>query len=219
MRDHNLSIWNTIDHLKPDRSIVARPEAAQPDRSEQQRRHDIIVSYSGMVERYVADGWKPYLLNFMFRSLPGSTPVVVGQMKQAIERVYSTFVTRVVRRPRSSAAKGSLPILISCADLPVGKRIKKASKEVRLNSGLHYNGVLLMPAISRLQSSVEAHFFEQQRLYVVDRKRIDRIDVRPIVTDAGHVTDYVMKTLKGGPIGYDESLLILPRSLSELPCR
>ena len=212
MRDHNLSIWNTIDHLKPDRSIVTN---VLPARSEQQRQHEIVVGYSRMVERRVADGWKPYLLNFMFRSLPGLTPVVVGQMKQEIERVYSTFVTRVVRRPRSSAANGSLPILISCADLPVGKRIKKAAKDVRLNSGLHYNGILLMPVLSRLQSSVEAHFFENQRLYVGDRKRLDRLDVRAIATDAGYVTDYTMKTLKRRRVDYDDSVLILPKSSTE----
>lgn len=65
----------------------------------------LIAGYSELIRRRIDDGFNSYLLTFMFRSLHGSAKTLLVQMNDEVQRVYSTFVTRVVRNPKSDMQK------------------------------------------------------------------------------------------------------------------
>jgi hypothetical protein len=54
------------------------------------------------------------------------------------------------------------------------------------------------------------------RLYLRDRSTLDRIHVIPIDTDPGYVVRYALKALENGRLPYDDCVLVLPKSISEL---
>jgi len=135
-------------------------------------------------------------------------------MKQEIQRVYSTLITRVHRKPRS-ASPDELPILIGAADLPVYKLDRSSASLVRCNGGLHFHALILIPDRSRLREPVQDHFRTNAHLYGMDGA-ISKIDVRPVTDGYERVVDYVFKTIKRGRVTYDEGVLILPRARDEL---
>src|SRR5271156_523491 len=98
----------------------------------------IIAGYSELVQRQIDhEGFNAFLLSFMFKPLAGSTKTRLIQMNDEVQRVYSTFVTSVVRRPKSPFRKASLPLLITVPDRPVYKLKKQRLSDVRINDGLH----------------------------------------------------------------------------------
>jgi hypothetical protein len=168
-----------------------------------------------MVTDRVRAGWSCHLVTILFSQLPGARPAVIDRMKDEVHRVYSTLLTRVHRKPRT-ASPDELPILVGAPDLPVYKRDKASGPTVLCNGGLHVHALLLMPPASRLKGSLVDHFRERQRLYAGSGRSIQRIDVRPVVSDHGRVVDYVLKTVLNGRLSYDEAVLVLPRSRGEL---
>ena len=118
-------------------------------------------------------------------------------MSDEVHRVYSTLLTRVHRKPRT-ASTDELPVLIGAMDLPVYKRDKASGPMVVCNGGLHVHAVLLMPPASRLKGSLTDHFREKRDLYAGSGRSIQRIDVRPVVSDHGPLVDYVLKTVLNG---------------------
>ena len=113
--------------------------------------------------------------------LPASRPAaaVIQSMKGELARVYSTFITRVHRKPRS-ASTDELPILIGAADLPVHKRDRKSSPLVLCNAGLHFHNLLLVPPRTRLDETVEQHFRDHAGMYAGERRLIAHLDVEPV---------------------------------------
>jgi hypothetical protein len=136
-------------------------------------------------------------------------------MRDRIQRVYSIFMTRVHRSPRSGSTD-SLPVLIGSFDLPVPKRDRATQHPVLKNDGLHFHGILLVPPVSRLKSSVEDHFAENADMYTDSGRLIERIHIRPALSDLPCVTDYAFKAIKWGRLSYDDAVVILPRSRQEL---
>jgi hypothetical protein len=136
-------------------------------------------------------------------------------MKDEIQRVYSTFVTRTHRKPRT-ASPDELPVLIAAADLQVYKRDPTSSPLILCNGGLHFHGLLLVPLDIRLKVPVDEHFREYQDMYISKRRLITRLDVRPVDQTAERAVDYVFKTMLRRRISYDEGVLILPRTRDEL---
>jgi hypothetical protein len=200
-------------------SIPTKPQSiihrfGDPDLSSKQLKKNIDAC-NQMVQSRMNDGWDAYFVTFMFRPLSGSHSSIVIRMNHAIEQYYATFLTRVVRRPLSKCEK---PILIAMADFPVRKRKNKSSiSDVKINDGLHFHAILLIPPKSRLKTSVKEHFRENEAMYLKNRQLIDRIDIESIVTKSpDRVTDYMFKSLKRG-LSYDRHILILPKASSE--CR
>ena len=175
----------------------------------------MIEGLAGLARQRVDAGFQAFLASFMFARLPGDPKAIIGQMRDETQRVYSTFVSRVARRPLSPRSVGSLPIMIAAPDMPVPKRVKLSADEIALNGGLHLHAILLMPPHSRLRMAADEHFRLNQGLYVRDRSRLDRIDVRPIVHTPERAVDYVLKTLRRGRVAYDD-ILILPRAVAEI---
>jgi hypothetical protein len=182
---------------------------------DRRRVKQIIDGYADLIDQRIKAGFHPYLATFMFARLHGNRAAMIVQMRAEIERVYSTLLTRVVRRPLSPRSVGSLPILIGAPDEPGTRRAKLTIADVTLNDGLHFHGVLVVPPRSRLTTSVEQHFRDQQRLYVGDRTRLDRLHVVPVDQNLDDVVRYALKGLARGRLPYD-SIVVLPRSLSEL---
>jgi len=154
-------------------------------------------------------------MTFPFSQLPGPRGAVIQAMKDELHRVYSTFVTRTNRKPRT-ASPDELPILIGTADLQVYKRDPTSSPLVVCNGGLHFHGLLLVPPTSRLEIPVEDHFRDNQDMYLGKRRLIRELDVRPVTETHERVVDYAFKTILRGRVSYDDGILLLPRAHDEL---
>jgi hypothetical protein len=136
-------------------------------------------------------------------------------MRDEVQRLYSTLLTRVHRKPRTASAD-ELPVLIGVIDLPVYKRDRASGPRVLCNGGLHVHALMLMPPASRLKESLADHFRDKRDLYVGPGRSTIRIHVEPVVVDHERVVDYVLKTILNGRLSYDEAVLVLPRSRGEL---
>lgn len=188
---------------KTDRSLPAAPSS-------------ITSAYAELVRSRVDAGWSVHLLTFMFRPLAGSPSAVLRQMHREVERVFAIFAPRVVRKPCSPTAIGKLPILLAFADLPVFKNNMPSLRDMSVNGGLHLHGLLLVPPVTRLKVRVEQHFIDGQAHYAPSHRPLVRVHVVPITTEHDFVVDYSAKGLRSRRFDHDDSVLILPRSASEL---
>jgi hypothetical protein len=135
-------------------------------------------------------------------------------MKDEVQRVYSTLLTRVHRKPRTAPAD-ELPVLIGSLDRPVDKRDRTSAPQVLCNGGLHVHAVVLIPPTSRLKETLVDHFEANPGLYVGNG--IQRVHVMPADRDYYRITDYVLKTVVlNGRLAYDDVVIVLPRSKGEL---
>lgn len=176
----------------------------------------VVDAWGSFVVDYIDAGWQPYLLSFMFKPLRGYEAAKMQQMARLLEKAYGIFVTRVVRKPRAEGRRGRLPIWLCAPDLPVAKRRadkKICVRDVKLNDGLHYQGILLMPPWSRIDD-VQMHFEDLRPTYLAQAS-LDRVDVEPIVDNHRYVVGYGLKqTLKKRfDVG---DIFVLPRAMGEL---
>jgi hypothetical protein len=170
-------------------------------------------AYANMVSDRVAAGWQPYLLSFMFTEIGGSPRRVEEVMRQEVERVYATMLTRIVRHPRSSWHAWKAPVFIGSPDWPVPKHDRQDKQDILPNDGQHVHGVQLMPPVSRLKERLDDHIHDEQPRYV--REPLFRIDAKRVTHDPDYVTKYALKALTRQRINPDQ-LIVLPRALSEL---
>jgi hypothetical protein len=190
-------------------------QGASPDSTKQ-----LIIGYSQWIQRYVDySGWNAFLMSFMFKPLKGNDGALLSQMSDEVDRVYSTFLTRVVRKPRSDSLRYwdvwryYMPVLIAVPDSPVAKRRKQSLNDVTINNGLHMHGILVVPWQSRLRRDVVSQFQKDEKIYV--KNRLLRLDVRPIQSNLGGVVDYAFKSIKTRKFDHDD-ILVLPKSIAEL---
>ena len=121
----------------------------------------IIAGYSELIQRHIdKKGDNAFLLCFMFKSLAGSRQSLLIRMDDEVQRVYSTFVMRVARNPRSPAQDAFLPFLITVPDGPVSKRKKQWLPDVQINTlqPTVMHGILCVPWKCRLKVDVPTHF-------------------------------------------------------------
>jgi hypothetical protein len=126
----------------------------------------LIAGYTELIQQRIDEGFGAFLLTFMFKQLAGPPKALRIQMNDEVQRVYSTFVTRVVRNPRSEFLKDALPFLITVPDRPVSKKNKQNLSDLAINGGLHLHGILCVPGNSRLKVDAAAHFNANKALYV-----------------------------------------------------
>src|ERR1700730_13845028 len=96
-----------------------------------------MVTPSWSLTEFEPVGHVTWLRSF-FSPLTGARSSVIGKMKDEVQRIYSTLVTRVHRKPRT-APNDELPVLIGAADLSVYKRDRSAITPVFCNGGLHFH--------------------------------------------------------------------------------
>src|SRR2546427_8504874 len=126
-------------------------------------------------------------------------------MMDEVERFYSTFIIRVVRKANSEHQKESHSILTAASDRPVLKNEKQKLRDVKINSGVHMHGILLVPGRSRLKEGVETHFKRYESRYV--RNNLLRLNVQPIQSNPREVVSYVFKSLKNRLFNCDDILI------------
>lgn len=178
-------------------------------------RQKFVDSWCDFVEERVSVGWIPYLLTFQFKEIGGPRHQVALEMEKDLERVYATFLTRVVRRPASRRSAGKLPIWIACPDYPVRKNDKQPVDDFCINDGRHVHAVCLMPPKSRMKESLKEHFDESAALYVRAQLPLVLIHAVLITETPGKATDYLLKALKSGRATNDE-IIVLPRLANEV---
>jgi hypothetical protein len=180
------------------------------------KRLQLIVSFNSMILDRVQAGWQPYFLTYVFRHISGGTSKRTRIMTSEVCRVYSQLLTRIVRDPNAPSYQQLLPYLMASPDLPVPKNgIKASVRELTVNGGLHFHGVLVLPPEDRcrLGRQLLAHLHEKKELYCPTDGPLLRIDARSMSTPM--LADYTLKQIKRGNVAYDD-ILILPRSRSEI---
>lgn len=175
----------------------------------------LVDGYTQLVTDRVRAGWSCHLITVMFSQMFGPRTIRVEQMKDDVQRVYSTLLTRVHRKPRT-APTDALPVLVGALDLPVYKLDRSSAPSIARNNGLHFHAILLLPPSSRLKEPLADHFRNNSELYVGEKKRVERIHVVPVTHDHERVVDYVLKTVLNGRLTHDDAVLVLPRARSEL---
>jgi hypothetical protein len=210
------------DYRKPTNKLSEAAEELKPihqpsgyRRYRSQSQMDLVDGYTRLVTDRIHCGWSCHLVTILFSQLPGPRNAVIDRMKDEVQRIYSTFVTRVHRKPRKTPTD-ELPVLVGAADLPVYKRDWSSAPKVFCNGGLHFHALVLIPPVSRLKESLADHFDGNSDLYAGSGNSIRRIDIRPVIKDHGRVVDYVLKTTLNGRLSYDEAVLVLPRAHGEL---
>jgi hypothetical protein len=219
--DHGDHVDNNTDRAFTEQSIPAyrtSPHDYPRKRQGRCRRWDRtqpawLDGYVGLVTDRVRGGWSCYLFTVMFDEIPGPRAAVISQMLDQVQRIYSTLLKAVHRRPRT-AQVDELPVLVGAIDLPVYKLDRTSQPICSCNGGLHFNAVLLLPPRTRLKVSIVEHFRERAGMYA--HSPVQRIHICPVTSDHGHVVDYVFKTVKNGRLAYDEATVVLPRTRPEL---
>jgi hypothetical protein len=173
------------------------------------------------IDEHRAEGWTPYYVNFMFRALRGKPEIVLEQMKRSIHKeFYTPFMMRFVRDPHREAEQDRMPRMMLFPDLPVFKQDRASDRTTQMNAGgLHYNGAMLIPPVSRFFGCPVAFIDEHRHRYT--QGKIARIHVKSVDHKTGRLSDYSVKTVmradKFKCSAADEShILMLPRALSEV---
>ena len=173
-----------------------------------------IKCFAELIEKRVTgDGWNAYFMTFMFHPLPGSTQAKLQSMKDAVYRFYSTFLTRVVRKPKSVFHAGDRPLLFAAPDYPVPKRKKQSPSDFAINDGLHFHGIIVVPLKSRLKEDLIGHI--QSRFLTYVKSPLKRIETVLIENRVGFVTDYAFKSVKRNRFRVDD-VIVLPKSRAEI---
>jgi hypothetical protein len=181
-----------------------------------QHRLVLIQAHGDWLQQWLNEGWDGYLFTFMFNQLPGSRHAMVRQMHQQILRWYGRLATRTVRKTRSPVWIPFLPKGIFVPDLPVPKRSKQNIGDVSTNDGLHMDGIVVANRWARIPETLDDYFEENLGTYLTSKLR--HVDVQRITHRAEYVTEYALKSLKR-PTFSEDDILVLPRTLSELPNR
>jgi hypothetical protein len=144
-------------------------------------------------------------------------------MSDEADRVYSTLIRHVVHNPRSPTQAAKLPIWIVAPDYPMKKQDGMSRKvilaEVKINDGLHLNGIMLMRIDTRLRVTMKMHFDprgENYCHYIKEGYPLRRIHVQPVEKTPKVMADYTLKSLKWRIPDLDH-ILIFPKTFSELP--
>ena len=180
-----------------------------------QTNDEFIQGYTDLIRERIDDGWSGFLCSFMFRPINPNPKCAIVLMKDAISKFYSTLLTRVIRDPHCPSSVGCLPVLISVADLPrPGANAPLA--DTTINGGLHFHGILLIPAKNRLRVSLMDHVGQNLSTYLPIDGIFSRIHIQPIEDRPDQVVDYAFKSIKKFKINYDDGALVLPRASSEV---
>jgi hypothetical protein len=163
----------------------------------------------------VFKGLKSYYVNFMFEPLHVPTAELVPQMRRGIHKFYGRFCTEFIHNGRAKSEQERMPKFWLFPDLPVHKNNGNSLREVTINGGLHYNGPVLIPPVSRFQECPIKHLEENQTRYA--RHGIERIHI-VVGGDVSGLADYAAKTIKNRRAN-EEDIIVLPRSVTELPAK
>jgi hypothetical protein len=175
--------------------------------------HGTVEHLNQWTKEYVEFRWDSYFLTFMFRHIPGSDEKRIRQMHKEIGIFYGKLASWVVRKPTSPKCAHLLPRGVFYPDGPCYKREKQTLRDVTINDGLHFHGIIIVPTKSRLKVPFLQHLRDKKRSY--GRGYMLMIHAEPNKDHHRFVADYAGKAVKRGRVSYDD-VLILPRTGKEL---
>jgi hypothetical protein len=174
----------------------------------------LLQGYGNMVREYMDLGWHGYFLSFMFSQIPGSDASRLQEMKKHLGWFYGRLAKASVPKASSPEWSEFLPKVVLAPDLPVPKRSKVRLRDVTINDGLHWHGLMVVnPLAPKLQARLDLHIKANLRKYLVGSIR--EIGITAITYTPEYLTEYGLKALKSR-FSMDE-IVIFPRSVSELP--
>jgi hypothetical protein len=100
----------------------------------------------------------------MFNHINGPIEPKYAVMENAIERTYATLVRYVVHDARSKSQRRKLPNAFP--DYPTQQGFTFDLKDVTVNNGLHYHGILLIRTDTKMQTDLKAFFKENKKHFV-----------------------------------------------------
>jgi hypothetical protein len=177
---------------------------------------EIVQAYGSWIQQHVDLGWDAYFITFMFENISGSSEVKVQQMQEEITKFYEKLATRAVRKPRSEKWVHLLPKGVFFPDVPGYKKSFSHIKDISINDGIHFHGIMVATPECRLKEPLHLHLMRKRKLYTGGK--LYRIDAEPITSDAPFVTDYGGKAVKRRRFSNDH-VLLLPRTVAELPAK
>ena len=162
--------------------------------------------------------WKGYLVTFMYNHIVGPLEHKYSVMENEIERVYATLVRRLVHNARSKSQRERLPMLYAFPDYPRQIMEPFDLKDVTINEGLHYHGILLIRDDTRLDTELDTFINakENYRHLVKEGGPLRRIHIEPIDRTPQKAAEYAFKAIEWR-IPNSNRMLILPKAISELP--
>jgi hypothetical protein len=87
-------------------------------------------------------GWHGYFLSLMFSQIPGSDASRMVEMKKHLGWFYGRLAKASVPKASSSEWSEFLPKMVLAPDLPVPKHSKVKLRDVTINDGLHWHGLM-----------------------------------------------------------------------------
>ena len=137
-------------------------------------------------------------------------------MKKHLGWFYGRLAKASVPKASSSEWSEFLPKVVLAPDFPVPKRSKSNLRDVTINNGLHWHGLMLVnPLAPKIQEPLDLHIRQNPRKYLAGSIR--EIDVKRITYTPEYLTGYGLKSLKNR-FSIDE-IVIFPRTVSELPAK
>ena len=116
-------------------------------------------------------------------------------MKKHLGWFYGRLAKASVPKASSPEWSPFLPKAVLAPDLPVPKRAKVRLRDVTINDGLHWHGLMLVhPFVTKLRGPLDLHIKANLRKYLVGGIRT--IGVMPITHKPEYVTGYGLKSLK-----------------------
>jgi hypothetical protein len=94
-----------------------------------QTKTALVDGYTQLATDRLRHGWSCHLVTIVFSKFPGSRSAVISRIRDEVQRVYSTLLTRVQRKP-GTAPTDELPVLVGALDLPVYKRDRSSAVPV-----------------------------------------------------------------------------------------
>jgi hypothetical protein len=176
---------------------------------------DLVRIYGKWIKGYLDTGiWDGFLITMNFKALH-RPPDPIEQMHQEILIFYSKLLGYVVRNPTRPVWADRLPRGLFFPDSFLGYRKMKRA-DILLNDGLHMHGIMIVTKKRRLKYPLDVLVQKNEPYYYGDK--LQDIDIEPIKDNIVEVTEYSGKSVQRGRFSADD-ILILPRTLNELPRR
>jgi hypothetical protein len=174
----------------------------------------LLQAYGQWVHDHMDHGGHGYFLSFMFSQIPGSDVSRILEMKKHLGWFYGRLAKASVPKASSPEWSEFLPKVVLAPDVPVPKRSKSKLRDVTINDGLHWHGLMLVnPLAPKIQEPLDLHIRQNRRKYLVGSIR--EIGIIPITYTPEYLTGFGLKSLKNR-FSMDE-IVIFPRTVSELP--
>jgi hypothetical protein len=146
------------------------------------RIQQLLQACGHWVHDHMAYGWHGYFFSFMFSQIQEFNTSRMDEMKKHLGRFYGRLAKASVPKASSSKWSPFLPQVVLAPDLPVPKHSKVQLRDVTINNGLHWHGlVLINPLAPKLPGNLDAHINENLSKYLVGSIRT--IGVEPITHD------------------------------------